>query len=107
MRTRTNRLWALVGGFALIVLLVSAWHPAFAAMDAAGMSAPSLPRTSVESAPLDKLLQSHFDGCGPARRTAGIVLALSVCSSLDSAKHDSHSAQHYGPMHRRPPPSLS
>src|ERR1700722_4842036 len=107
MRKRTCRLWAVVGGFALIVLLVSAWHPGFAAGVAAGMSAPSTPRTSIESAPVDKFLQSHFDGCWPALRAAEIVLAPAVSSSLYGARHDSHSVQHYGPLYRRPPPSLS
>jgi hypothetical protein len=41
----------------------------------AGMSAPSAPRTSIESAPFDKLLQTHYAGFVPAFRTADVANA--------------------------------
>jgi hypothetical protein len=107
MRKRTGQLWAMVGGFAIIMLLVSACHPEFGAGSATGMAAPSAPRTSFESAPLDKLLQSHFDGCGASPETNTFELTrLSVCL-VGSDGFDSPAVQHYGPLYRRPPASLS
>jgi hypothetical protein len=107
MRQRASHLWAAVGVFALVALLALAWHPGFGAEFAAGMSVPSTPRTSIESAPVDKLLQSHFDGCVPDRRTADIGRAPASFLPVDGARQNSRATQHYGPLHRRPPPSLS
>jgi hypothetical protein len=72
MRRRGDHLWA-VCGFALIALLALAFHPELASRAATGMSAPSAPRTSIESAPLDRLLPTHFDG----QRSAQLVCRLS------------------------------
>jgi hypothetical protein len=107
MRGRTDQRWALVGGFALSVLLALAFHPALAASAASGMSAPSVPLTSIESGPADKILPSHFDWCEPALRSAGLPLALPVFPTRDRSEKRSRSTRYYGPLHQRPPPSLS
>jgi hypothetical protein len=71
MRRGTNRVWVLACAVTLTVLLAVAYHPQFGRNSATGMSAPSAPRTSIESGPLQNLLRSHFEGTGPARVTAG------------------------------------
>jgi hypothetical protein len=106
MRKRTDQLWA-VCGFALVALLALAFHPELAVSAASGMSAPSAPGTFIESGPADKLLPSHFDWCEPTHRTAGLPLAIPVFRSGDGSEEDSRSARYYGPLHQRPPPSLS
>jgi hypothetical protein len=106
MRKRTDHLWA-VCGFALVALLAVVFHPEVAVQAASGMSVPSAPRTSIESGPADKLLPSHFDWCEPAVRTAGFPLTLPAFRAGDGSEKDSRSARYYGPLHRRPPPSLS
>ena len=106
MRRRTNHVLA-VFGFVVVALLALAFHPEFNAGAATGMSAPSAPRTSIEPAPIDKLLPSHFDWCEPVLRTAGLPLALPVYRAGESSEKDARSARYYGPLHQRPPPSLS
>jgi hypothetical protein len=107
MRWRTGYVWAIVGSLALIVALAFACHPEFAASSAAGMSAPPAPKTSIEAAPLDKLLQSHFDWCGGTlRQSFSHAPAMFRASAL--GRHDADARrQSYGPLYRRPPPSLS
>jgi hypothetical protein len=106
MRKRTDQLWA-VCGFALVALLAVAFHPKFEVQAASGMSAPSAPGTSIESGPADKLLPSHFDWCEPALRTAGLPLGLPVFRAGDGSEKGWNSVRYYGPLHQRPPPSLS
>jgi hypothetical protein len=96
-----------MGSLALTVLLTLAFHPAIAASAASGMSAPSIPRTLIESGPADKILPSHFDWCEPALRGARLPLALPVFRAGDISEKESRSARCYGPLHQRPPPSLS
>jgi len=108
MRWRTGHLWALAAGLALIVVLAFACQPGFVASAGTGMSAPSAPRTSIESAPVAKLLQSHFDWCGHVLLPAGLRLTLSSVHTADGTRQNAGSvSQCYGPLHRRPPPSFS
>jgi hypothetical protein len=106
MHKRTDRQWAVVCGFALTALLAVVFHPELAVGAATRVSAPSAPRTSIESGPADKLLPSHFDWCEPALRMAGLPLALPVLRAGEGSDTDSRS-ERYGPLHQRPPPSLS
>jgi len=106
MSKRADRLWA-VCGLALVALLAVAFQPEFAVRAASGMSAPSAPGTSIESGPADKLLPSHFDWCEPALRTAGLSLTLAVFRAGDGSQQGWSSVRYYGPLHQRPPPSLS
>jgi hypothetical protein len=107
MRRRTDHLWAAICGYALILLLALACRPDLKPGFATGMSAPSAPRTSIESSPAGTMLQSHFDWCAPAVRRTHCPLPVLVSGALDGARQDSHSAPYYGPLYRRPPPSLS
>ena len=107
MCKRAGKPGAVVGGFAIVALLVLAWRPSVSAEFATGMSVPATPRTSIESTPLDKFLPSHLDVSGPARRTADFGLTPAVFLPVDDARQNSPATRHYGPLHRRPPPSLS
>src|SRR5580765_1206419 len=108
MRWRTGHLWALAAGLALIVVLAFACQPGFVADSGTGMSAPPAPRTSIESAPVAKLLQSHFDWCGQVLLPAGLRLTLSSVHAGEGAgQHRDSASQCYGPLYRRPPPSFS
>jgi hypothetical protein len=108
MRWRTGHLWVLAAGLALIVVLTFACQPQFAVGSGAGMSAPSAPRTSAESAPVAQLLQPHFDWCGQMLLPASLRFTLTAVRAADDARQEAISAsQCYGPLHRRPPPSFS
>ena len=108
MRWRTGHLWAFAAGLALIVALAFACQPAFVAGPGMGMSAPPAPRTSVESAPVAKLIQSHYDWCGHVLLPSGLQFTLSGARTQDGAgQHANSVSQFYGPLHRRPPPSFS
>lgn len=109
MNWRTGNLWALAGCIALAFLLVFACHPGFAVGTPSGMSAPSVPAAVIESTPAAQLLQSQFDWCGHALRPASLSLALLTVGAGDGARQDPDTSDppHYGPLHRRPPPSFS
>src|SRR3954454_14856234 len=108
MRWRTSHSWALAASLALFVALTFACQPGFVAGSGTGMSAPPAPRTSVESAPVAKLLQSHFDWCGHIVLPAGLRLTLLAVRRADGARQRADSAtQYYCPLYRRPPPSFS
>jgi len=108
MRWRTGHLWALAACVAFVCVVLFGCDPDVRVGAAAGMSAPSTPRASVESAPVAKLLQSHFDWCGYALGSASLSLALSAIRAGDGARRDAGTTPpHYGPLHRRPPPSFS
>lgn len=108
MRWRTGFVWALAGGVGLAFLLVLACHPGFTVGAPAGMSAPSPPAASIESAPAAQFLQSQFDWHGIALRALSFAPALAAVCMGDDARQDAGTAPpHYGPLHRRPPPSFS
>ena len=108
MRWLTGHLWALAAGLALIVVLAFTCQPGFVADSGAGMSAPPAPRTSVESAPVAKLLQAQFDWCGYVLLPAGVRTTLTAARAADGPRqHRDSVSQCYGPLHRRPPPSFS
>lgn len=108
MRWRIGFAWALVGGVGLAFLLVLACHPGFTVDAPAGMSAPWAPAASIESAPAAQLLQLQFDWHGLALRALSFSLALVAVCARDDARQDAGTAPpHYGPLHRRPPPSFS
>src|SRR6266702_2092489 len=108
MRRRNSHLWALAAWVALCVVLAFAGQTKFAADSGAGMSAPSAPKASVESAPAAKLLQSHFGGCGLALLPAALRLTPSSVRAIAGARRGADSVhQCYGPLYRRPPPNFS
>src|SRR5712671_6524988 len=102
MRWRSGHVWALSACVALVVVLVFGCHPVIATGAVAGMSAPSAPRASFESAPAAKLLQSHFEWCGHASRSVGFSLALSAIHAHEGTRQGAgNTPTHYGPLHRR------
>ena len=109
MRWRIGLAWALIiAGVGLAFLLVSACHPGFTTTTPAGMSAPMDPAPSIESALATQLLRLQSDGHGQALRVIDLSFALETVCATNRAGQDSGPAQpHYGPLHRRPPPSLS
>src|SRR5213595_2010574 len=108
MRWRNSHLWALAACVAFACVLSFGCHPDVPVGAAAGMSAPSTPRASLESAPVAKLLQSHFDWCGHALESASLSLAITAIRAGDGERQNAGATQpHYGPLHRRPPPSFS
>jgi hypothetical protein len=108
MGWRTSHLWALGACFAFVVVLFFGGHPDLASGAAASLSTPSAPRASVEAAPVAKLLPSYFDWCGHALRSARLSLPLSAIRTGDGTSQSAGAAApHYGPLHRRPPPSIS
>src|SRR5579864_2005022 len=108
MSRRGNHLWALGACIALMAVLASGYHPGFAVGVSGGLSAPVAPRASLECAPIAKLLQSHFDWCGGAPRFTGLSIALAALHVYQGARQGAGVAPpHYGPLHRRPPPSCS
>jgi hypothetical protein len=108
MRWRIGFAWALAAGVGLAFLLVLACQPGFAVGAPVGMSEPWAPAASIESAPAAQLLQSQFDGQGLAVRALGFSLAfVAVCARHDARQDADPAPPHYGPLHRRPPPSFS
>src|SRR2546430_2334108 len=103
MSWRNGYFWAL-GAFVALVLCFSC-HPGLAGDAFAGLSAPSAPTASFESAPVATLLQSHFEWGGPALRSASITLSLAAIHVHAGTRLGAEIAPHYGPLHRRPPPS--
>ena len=108
MRWRMGHLWAVAACAAFVCVLTFGCNPDVPAGAAAGMSAPSTPRASIESAPVAKFLQSHFDWSGHALASASLSLVLSsVRAGIVVRRHASAGSPNYGPLHRRPPPSFS
>src|SRR5580698_6796243 len=100
MRWRISQLWALASVLALSVFLAFAYHPEFSADSGTGMSAPSAPRTSIDSTPVAKLLQSHSNWRGQLVPAASHSLTLAPFGA-DGLTHPSPaSVPHYGPLHR-------
>jgi hypothetical protein len=108
MRRRIGFAWAVAGIAAFAFLLVLACQPVFAGPAPEGMSAPKAPSTAIESTAADQLLQSRSDWHGLALRSLSVSFALvavgAACDTRQDAKTD---PPHYGPLHRRPPPSFS
>jgi hypothetical protein len=109
MRSRISFAWALAASAPLVFLLVFSCQLSFAAnAPAAGMSAPTAPVRVIESAPAVHLLQSPFDGQGLALRSQNVSLELIALFAIQSSVASSQAIYHlYGPLHRRPPPSIS
>jgi hypothetical protein len=109
MRWRTSFAWALAASVVLAFLLVLAGHPAIDVGGGAGMSAPApFPARFFESASAVQLLQPHFDGHTDALRVITPALILVAVRAGDDAGQDAGlTPPHYGPLHRRPPPSFS
>ena len=105
---RKSYLWALGAVVALAAALAFGGHPGLAVGGAGSVSAPSVPSASVDSAPVANLLQTHFDGNGHALRGASLSRALRATGTMEAVRPVAGGAQpYYGPLHRRPPPSLS
>jgi hypothetical protein len=108
MRWRIGHVWALAGCVSFALLLVLASHPGFAVSVPTGMSAPSAPAAALESAPVAKLLQSQLDWYGTALPSTYLSPTLVAVRARDAARQDLNTVPpHYGPLHRRPPPSFS
>jgi hypothetical protein len=107
MRWRTGFVWALAGVVTLAILLVLAGHPALTAGAQAGMSAPQVPAVSVESASAARLPQSQFDWHAFNARPLSFSFVAVAIFAADRARHRGTASPHYGPLHRRPPPSFS
>src|SRR6476646_3169347 len=108
MRKRISYFWAFGAFVAFLALLVFDGRPNAVVGGTSGLSAPSAPVVSVESAPAAKLLRSHFSGCGHALRSANLSLALRASCAVPKAREVAADSQPvYGLLHRRPPPSLS
>ncbi|HLJ26374.1 MAG TPA: hypothetical protein VKY85_06675 [Candidatus Angelobacter sp.] len=108
MRWRTSFHWALSALVAWVALLAFDGRPNHTFGAGGGMSAPSGPGAFVKSAPVAKGLQSHCDGCGHALRSAHVSLVLRAILAGEASRQVVGVVQpHYGPLYRRPPPSLS
>src|SRR5690349_6220232 len=108
MRWRSSIFCGLAGCFALAVLLAFAGHPAFTTVAPTGMSAPPAPATSIEAAPAAGLLQPQFDWHGYAAASSGLSAApAAIRAIVDGHRPTGTALPHYGPLHRRPPPSFS
>ena len=109
MRWRNSFAWALAGSVVLAFLLVLAGHPAIYNGGSAGMSAPApFPARCFESASAVQLLQPQFDAHGGALRVLTSSLTVVAVRAPDQAGQDAGTTPpQYGPLHRRPPPSLS
>jgi len=101
-------LWAIGGSAVLALLLVLACHPAYALGAPAGMSAPPVHPAALESARAAQLLQSRSDWhAAPVEGVHG-SLAFVLIGTAHRAGHSAAIREaHYGPLHRRPPPSFS
>src|ERR1700722_4273529 len=104
MRCRIGHLWAIAGSVALLIGLTFASHPAAAAGSTAGMAAPVAPTTSIDSAPVAKLLQSHFDWCWATFRPRVLHLIPVSCAREFARPNAASGSRYYGPLYRRPPP---
>lgn len=109
VRGRVSCAWALAVGLSLALLLVLAAQPAVATGAKTGMSAPpAAPAARVESAAAAHPLQSRVDSGRPALRTSAFCLAfVAVRVRNGTAGALAPAPLHYGPLLRRPPPSLS
>lgn len=107
MRRSASPLWMLAFGFLLAVLPGAAYHPQFVRDPASGLAAPSAPGTSLEPGAIQKLPQPQFDGSALERRTTGVEFLTSSTWIAEYAGLVICSPRYYGPLHRRPPPSLS
>src|SRR5580700_8814849 len=105
MRWRIGHIWAIAGSIALFIGLAFASHPGFAPGSATGMSAPCAPTTSIDSAPVAKLLQSHFDLYWATFKPSRLH-PLPVFRTGELARPNALSGSgFYGPLYLRPPPS--
>ena len=108
MRSRISLAWAVAASAPLVFLLALSCQLSFVANAPAGMSAPSVPVRVIESAPAAHLLQSPFDGQGLAHRSQTLSLELIALFAIQTSGESSKAfSQLYGPLHRRPPPSIS
>src|SRR5512142_1587835 len=107
-RSRASVVWALAAGFVLAALLIFATHPLVLTRPEAGMSAPIPRSASIESAPAIRVLPTHIDVYGSVPRPAAPVPPLTGVGLGPIFHWVAAAAEpHYGPLHRRPPPSLS
>ena len=107
MRWRGSFVCALAGSLGLALLLVLACHGGLTASAASGMSAPVVPAPSTASAPVAHFLQSQFDWHGCELRALGFSVVLARLGAIEkSNRRVNAAAPHYGPLHRRPPPSF-
>jgi hypothetical protein len=107
MRWRTSYFWAL-GAFVALAVLAFDGRPNVRVDGSGAVSAPSAPIAFVGSAPAGQVLLSHLGWCGHALRSYGLLLTLRANSAGEGVRQFAGAAQpHYGPLHRRPPPSFS
>ena len=107
MRWRTSYRWAL-GAFVALAVLVFDGRPNVTVGVASIVSAPFVPTASVVSGPVGQVLLSHFDWCSRALPSSDLSFLLRDMSAGEGAHQVAGAVQpHYGPLHRRPPPSFS
>ena len=107
MPRTTDRVWVLACTFALTVLLAVAYHAQIGRNAATGMSAPSSPRTSIDSAPLNQLLRTPFDSAVPNPSAVRYGFPIAATRVDQCVVRVCCLSWNYGPLHRRPPPRLS
>jgi len=107
MRWCKNHFWTLSALAVFAALLAFGGHPD-PVIGSGTVSAPSAPNAFVQSASFPWLLQSHFNGSGHPSRSAGFVPEPRTIRTVEAASRIARTVQpHYGPLHRRPPPSFS
>ena len=108
MRSRISFAWALAASAPLVFLLALSCQLSFVEKAPAGMSAPSAPARAIEATPAAHLLQSPFDGHGLVQRGETFSPELIALFAIQSSVGRSQALSPlYGPLHRRPPPSIS
>jgi hypothetical protein len=108
MRWRTKYLWSFGVLIAFVTVSVFSARPSVVGRNAGGVSAPPALSASAESTPVVKLPQLHLDWCGHAPQSANITPSLRGSRVRVGSRELAGVAQpHYGPLHRRPPPSVS
>ena len=108
MARKFGFVWAIGGSAVLALLLVLACHPVYVLAAPAGMSAPPVHPAAMESARAAQLLPSRSDWHGTTLEGVRCGLVFRRCGTAQTAgPHAAIQAPHYGPLHRRPPPSFS
>ena len=107
MRWRNSYLCALGIFIALAAVPVFHGNP-HVAEKSGGISAPFIPGTSIEAAPVAHLLPSQFHGYGHALPASNLSFKFHSIPSIEVGRQFMGVARpYYGPLHRRPPPDFS
>lgn len=107
MRRQASHVWMMSVTLAFVLVLALGWQHRVDHHAGSMMSAPSAPRTTIESRALNTVVRDHFDPSALLQLWTGLPSTPVVFGCGEYAGRLASFATEYSPLNRRPPPANS